>query len=97
MKVVCMADGVEDGKQVIREQVAARKFAPGDPSAFLEYTQVMHAEVKSFLETDFASYLNIGDLDMEGLRLLCSDPDVEREFPEGSTSGVGPSAPAPGM
>ncbi|CAH1452155.1 unnamed protein product [Lactuca virosa] len=55
----------------------------------------MHAELKSFLETDFASYLHLGDLDMESLLLLCSDPDVERECPKGSTFGVGSSAPTP--
>ncbi|CAH1450684.1 unnamed protein product [Lactuca virosa] len=86
-----MATGVEGGKQVLREQVAARKFTPGESSVLLQYTQVIHAEVKSFLETDFASYLHLGELNMEGLRLLCSDPDLEGECTKGSTSGTEPS------
>lgn len=85
------------GKHAIREQVAVGKFIPDKLSTLLEDTEAMHSELKSFLETDFASYLHLGELDMEGLRLLCSDHDVEGEFPEGSTSRAEPSALAPGM
>ncbi|CAI9289979.1 unnamed protein product [Lactuca saligna] len=97
MKATCMEVGVESGKQIIREQVASGKFTPGEMSTLLEYTQAMHVEVKYFLEIDFASYLHFGELDMDGLLLLCSDPDIEGECHEGSTSGTKPSPPAPGM
>ncbi|CAH1433750.1 unnamed protein product [Lactuca virosa] len=97
MKAACIATGVESGKKVIREQVAIGKFIPGEPSALLEYTQAMHVELKSFLDTDFASYLHLGELDMDGLRLLCNSPDVEGDCPEGSTFGAESSAPAPGI
>lgn len=97
MKATYMEVGVESGKQIIRKQVASGKFTPGEMSALLEYTQAMHVEVKSFLETDFASYLHFGNLDMDGILLLCSDPDIEGECHEGSTSGTKPSPPAPGM
>lgn len=36
MKAACMAAGVEGGKQVMREQVAIRKFNHGEPSAVVE-------------------------------------------------------------
>lgn len=91
VKDACMAVGVLGGKQVIREQVASGKFTPGEPSALLKYTQAIHVEVNSFLEKDFASYLQLGELDMEGLRLLCTDPDFAGECPKGSTSRSGPS------
>ncbi|CAH1437233.1 unnamed protein product [Lactuca virosa] len=97
MKAACMAFRVEGGKQVIKEHIATRKFIPGEPSALLEHTQSMHAKVKFFLEMDFASYFRLGELDMEVLRQLCSDPDAEGKHPEGSTFGVGPSSTHPGM
>ncbi|CAH1429771.1 unnamed protein product [Lactuca virosa] len=52
----------------------------------------MHVVVKSFLETDFASYLRISELKMEGLRQLCGDPDVEEKRPDDSTSRARPSS-----
>lgn len=55
MKVASMATEVEGGKQVIREEISIGKFMPGEPSTLLEHTLALHAEVKSFLETDFAS------------------------------------------
>lgn len=79
MKAMCMVAGEEGSKQVIMEQVATGKHTHGKPNALLEYTQAMHDEVKSFLERDFASYLHLSELYMEGLRLLCSDPNVEGE------------------
>ncbi|CAI9272431.1 unnamed protein product [Lactuca saligna] len=82
MKSACMETRVEGGKRVIREQFAAGIFTPGESSALLEYTQAMHTDVESFLETNFASYLHLGKLDMEGLLLMCCDLDVERECPE---------------
>lgn len=97
MKAVCMAAGVEGGKQVIREQVATKRFIPGESSAFPGHTQAMHAEVNSFLETNFDSYLRLRELNMEDLRQLCGDPDVEERCTEGSTFGAGPSFTPSGM
>ncbi|CAH1442033.1 unnamed protein product [Lactuca virosa] len=88
---------VEGGKQVVREQITIGRFVPGEPNALLENTQAMHAEVKYFVETDFASCLHLGELDIEGLRQLCSDSDVEGKHLEASTSGAQPSSTPPGM
>lgn len=57
MKAAYMAIEVKVGKKVIREQIATGEFVFGEPSTLLEHTQVMHADVKCFLETEFSSYL----------------------------------------
>lgn len=57
----------------------------------VELTQAMHASVKSFMEKDFASLLHLGELDLEGLRQLCRDPDVEENPLEGDPLRVGSS------
>lgn len=72
-----MVFGMEDGREVIREQIATINFIPGEPSTLLEHTRAMHAEVKYFLETDFASNLHFDELDMDDLLQLCSNPDAE--------------------
>lgn len=76
MKATFMDAGIKGGKLVIREQIATRTFMPDEPSTLLEHTQEMHVEMKSFLETDFASYLHLGELDTEGLCQLCNDPNA---------------------
>ena len=58
----------------------------------VEHAQAMHATVKSFMETDFASYLRLGDLDIAGLHQLCDDPDTEEGQPEGGSSHTGTSS-----
>lgn len=92
-----MVVGVEGGKQVIKEQIATGKFMPGELNTLLEHTHVIYAEVKSFLETDFASYLHVGELDMEGLCLLCNDPDAEGKHLEVISSWARPSSTPPDM
>ncbi|CAH1449988.1 unnamed protein product [Lactuca virosa] len=92
-----MASEVEGGKQVVREQIATGKFVPGKPRTLLEHTRAMHMEVKSFLETDFASYLHVCELDIEGLRQLCSDSDAERKHLEAITSGPCVAFLSPGV
>lgn len=52
-------------------------------SIVVEITQAMHASVRSFMETDFASLFHLGELDLEGLRPLCHDPNIEDNHPEG--------------
>ena len=87
----------ESGKHAIREQVAVGKFIPDKLSTLLEDTQAMHSELKSFLETDFASYLHLGELDMEGLCQLWSDLDAEGKHLEAKTSGARPYSIPPDM
>lgn len=90
IKAACMAAGVEGGKQVVRVQVATVKFTLGEPSAVVEHTQAMHASVKTFMDTNFTSYLRLGELNVEGFCRLCSDSDDDDYQPEGSSSRVGP-------
>ncbi|CAI9271418.1 unnamed protein product [Lactuca saligna] len=89
MKAACITAGVEGGKQVIREQISTEKFMSDEPSTLLEHTQVMHENVKFLLENDFASYLHLGELDMEGLRQLWSDLDAEDLYSSGWTAFLG--------
>ncbi|CAH1438631.1 unnamed protein product [Lactuca virosa] len=65
MKAICVVAGVEGIKQVVKEQVPIGKINHGEPSSVVEQTQVMHASVKAFMETDFDSYLRLGELDLE--------------------------------
>ncbi|CAI9280372.1 unnamed protein product [Lactuca saligna] len=51
----------------------------------------MHASLKAFMETDFASYLQLGELDMEGLHQLCNNFDAEDNQSKGSFSKGVPS------
>ncbi|CAH1441317.1 unnamed protein product [Lactuca virosa] len=54
----------------------------------------MHASVRSFMETNFASLLHAGELDLEGHHQLCRDHDVENDPPEGDPFKVGSSSTA---
>ncbi|CAH1444302.1 unnamed protein product [Lactuca virosa] len=91
MKMACMAAGVDNGKQEVREQVVTGKFVHGEVFATIENTQAMHATVKVFMEIDFASYLYLGELDMACLHQLCDDSDVEDSQVKGGFSHVGAS------
>lgn len=72
--------------------MVVNKFDPEESSTILELTQAMHTDVKDFLETDFASYLRLCELDLGGLRQLCIDPDVEDVPPEHDPSRDGASS-----
>lgn len=45
---------------MVRDQVSTRKFTPRRSSVIVEHTHEMHAFVKTFMETYFASYLHLG-------------------------------------
>ncbi|CAH1454424.1 unnamed protein product [Lactuca virosa] len=92
MKVTCVTTGVEGGRQVVNEQVASGRFDTQEPSTMVELSQVVHASVKKFMETDFAFLLYLCELDLEGLRQLCRDPDAAENRPEGDPLKVGSSS-----
>lgn len=68
MKMACMAAGIENGKQEVRKQVITGKFVPRDAVATTDHIHAMYAAVEAFMETNFVSYLHLGELDMAGLR-----------------------------
>ena len=70
---------------MIREQAATGKFITEELDTTVEQTQAMHAVVKSFMETDFASYLCLGELDIGGLLWMCDDPNTQEGRPEGDS------------
>lgn len=96
MKATFITSNMEGGKQVVQEQIVTGKFTPRNPSTIVEYTHTMHASVKTFMETDFSSYLHLGEHAMEGLFQLCNDRDVEENQHEGSSYKVRPSSSPPG-
>ncbi|CAH1452298.1 unnamed protein product [Lactuca virosa] len=96
MKATYVAAGVEGGRQAVKGQVASGKFDPNETSAMVELTQAMHASVKAFMETNFASLLHLGELDLEGLHQLCREPDIEENSSEGEPLKVGSSFSTPG-
>ncbi|CAI9259171.1 unnamed protein product [Lactuca saligna] len=73
------------------EHVVAGKFVLGEAVATTEHIQAMNTVVKAFMETDFASYLRLGELDMAGLRQLCDDSNAEDSQVEGGSSHAGAS------
>ncbi|CAH1432670.1 unnamed protein product [Lactuca virosa] len=92
MKVACVAASVEGDRQAVKEHVASRRFNPQEPSVLVKLTQSMHTSVMTFMETDVASLLHLGELNLEGLRQFCRDPDVEEKSPEGNPLKVGSSS-----
>ncbi|CAI9281496.1 unnamed protein product [Lactuca saligna] len=91
MKTTCVANGVEEARQVVKEHVASGKFNLNEASAMVEITQAMQASGKSFMETYFSSFLHLGELDLECIRQLCRDPDIEDNPPESDPLKVGSS------
>ncbi|CAH1451465.1 unnamed protein product [Lactuca virosa] len=92
MKMTCMYVGVENSKQVIQEQVVAGKSVSWESDATTEHAQAMHDAIKSFIQTNFSSYLRLGELDIGGLRQMCDEPDSEEGHSEGDASHAGPSS-----
>lgn len=58
--------GIEGSEQVVQKQLISRNFNPTESSAATQSKQEMHASIKVFLETSFASYLWLGELDLVG-------------------------------
>lgn len=87
-----MAAGIESGKQALWKQLVIRNFNLEEPSATSQSTFVMHAAIKAFLETDFASYLRLGEFDLAGLRQLCLDPLAEEHPLMGYSRNIEPSS-----
>ncbi|CAI9273484.1 unnamed protein product [Lactuca saligna] len=72
--------------------VSAGKFVSREPNATSKHAQAMHDAIKSFMETDIASYLFLGELDIGGLRQICDDPDYEEGHLENGASHAEPSS-----
>lgn len=57
--------------------MSVNKFNSSELSFVAQSTDVMYASLKAFIETYFASYLCLGELDLVGLRQLCCDSDSD--------------------
>ncbi|CAI9297468.1 unnamed protein product [Lactuca saligna] len=67
MKSMCLASGIKGGKQAVREQVIIDKFIPEESSVVVEHTKETYNSKMDFMETNFASYFRLGELDLAGL------------------------------
>ncbi|CAH1427792.1 unnamed protein product [Lactuca virosa] len=90
----CMAAGVEKGKQVARMWSAGNSPGSSDPDAMAQSIDEMHDIVRAFAETDFASYLCLGELDLVDLFQLCSEE--EERIPDGGVGGTASTQPRQG-
>lgn len=73
-----------------------RNFNSTEPSAATQSAQAMHNAIKAFLETYFASYLRLGEIDLAGICQLYLDRTVEELPTMGYSGDVGPSSSPPG-
>ena len=88
VQAACMATGMEHGKRAFRELVIAGNFDPRVEVNVATKTREMEDTIATFMETDFASYLRLGDIDLVGLHALYEDAQSDELVP-------GPS-PLPG-
>ncbi|CAH1413299.1 unnamed protein product [Lactuca virosa] len=84
VKAVCVAVGVERGKQAVLVLSSGSGSGPSESGVVARFTDAMHAAIRAFAETDFASYLRLGELGLANICQLCSeneevvpDDDVE--------------------
>ncbi|CAH1421206.1 unnamed protein product [Lactuca virosa] len=75
MKVTYVAAGVERGKQVVLVSSSGSGSGPSEPGVVARSTDVMHTSIRSFAETDFISYLRLGELCLADLHQLCSEEE----------------------
>lgn len=71
--------------------MAIGNFNPEEPSAASQSARAMRAAINAFLETNFASYLHLGELDLAGLRQFCFDPSAKKRPPMVYSGKPGPS------
>ncbi|CAI9271369.1 unnamed protein product [Lactuca saligna] len=75
VKAGYVAAGVERGKQTVQVLSSGSGFGPSEPGVIAQPTDAMHAVVRAFAETDFASYLKLGELGLVDLCQLCSEEE----------------------
>lgn len=73
MKATCVAAGVEKGKQTTLTLSSSSGSDSSKPDVVARSTDAMHATIRDFAETDFASYLRLGELGLADHFQLCSE------------------------
>lgn len=86
---------IETVKKRVWKQLATKDFDPTELDTTAQSAQAMHASIKVFLETDFISYLCLGELDLPGIRQICLDSPVGERPPTSYPGDVGPSINSP--
>lgn len=64
---------MEQGNRVAREQVVDMEFDLKTEVNVAAKTQDMENAIATFTETNFSSYLSLGNMDLARLRDLCQD------------------------
>lgn len=67
MKASYVAASVENGKQVARAWSVGNGPSSSDPDAMAQPVDAMYDAIRAFAETDFASYLRLGELGLSDL------------------------------
>ncbi|CAH1417872.1 unnamed protein product [Lactuca virosa] len=75
VKAVCVVIGVERGKQAALVFSSSSGSGRSEPGVVAQSTDPMHAAIRAFVETDFTSYLRLGELGLSDLRHLCSEEE----------------------
>ncbi|CAH1426963.1 unnamed protein product [Lactuca virosa] len=91
VKAACLAAGVENGKQVARTWSAGNSLGSSDPNVVAQSIDAMHAAIRAFSETDFVSYLRLGELSLADLRQLYSEE--EEHVLDGGVGGTALTQP----
>ncbi|CAH1413281.1 unnamed protein product [Lactuca virosa] len=92
MKSACVVAGMESGKEAVRKQLAIGHFNPSESNDVIQSAHTMRASIKACAQTDFVSYLRLGELDLTSLRQLCCDSNSEGPVLDSGSGGVGPSS-----
>ncbi|CAH1442913.1 unnamed protein product [Lactuca virosa] len=74
-KAACVVAGVERGKQATLVLSSGSGSDPSEPGAVAQSTDAMHAAIRAFAETDFASYLRLAKLGLADLHELCYEEE----------------------
>ncbi|CAI9299647.1 unnamed protein product [Lactuca saligna] len=86
MKASCVATSVENGKQVARAWSVGNGPGSSDSDVVAQSNDATHDAIRAFSETNFASYLRLGELGLADLFQLCSKED--EHMPDGGVWGT---------
>ncbi|CAH1433138.1 unnamed protein product [Lactuca virosa] len=73
--VACVAAGIKSGKQVARGWPTSGGLGLSEPNGVARSVEAMQASIRAFAETDFVSYLRLGELGLANLRQLYSEEE----------------------
>lgn len=94
VKSPCVAFGIEKGKQMARSWLAGNCLGFYDSDVAAQFVDAMYVAISAFSETDFASYIRLGELGLDDIRQLCSKE--EEHVPDSGVGGAASTQPHQG-